>query len=174
MIILALGSNLDSAFGDRYKNIDLAISYLEKYKIDVTKKSSYYETPSYPDVTKPKYINMVISANTNLSPENLAYSIIDIEKKLERRRKYKNEPRTLDIDIIDYKGLLLNFKLGNLDFVVPHEKLSLRNFVLIPLKEIMPYWKHPKTNEMIKTLIKNLPDEDSKSILKIEKTWYDS
>ena len=60
MIVLALGSNLDSAFGDRYKNIDLAISYLEKYKIDVTKKSSYYETPSYPDVTKPKYINMVI------------------------------------------------------------------------------------------------------------------
>ena len=169
MIVLALGSNLDSAFGDRYKNIDLAISYLEKYKIDVTKKSSYYETPSYPDVTKPKYINMVISANTNLSPENLAYSIIDIEKKLERRRKYKNEPRTLDIDIIDYKGLILNFKLGNLDFVIPHEKLSLRNFVLFPLLEILPNWKHPKTKEFINTLIKKISEEDRKSILKIKK-----
>ena len=169
MVLLGIGSNLNSNFGNRFMNIDIAISYLEQYEIKLIKKSSYYESPSYPDPTKPKFINVVIEVSTSLPPEDLASVLIYVEEKLERKRNQKNEPRTCDIDIIDYEGKNINFRYKNLDFTVPHEKLDCRNFVLIPLQEILPNWIHPKSKEKISTLLKKLSVEDRKSILKIKK-----
>ena len=77
------------------------------------------------------FINVVIQVETLLPPEDLASVLIFIEEKLERKRKIKNDPRTCDIDIIDYKGNVINFTYNNLFFKVPHEKLIYRNFVLI-------------------------------------------
>ncbi len=170
MIILGLGSNLSSSFGDRFENIEIAISYLEKYEIKVTKKSSYYETPSYPNKNNPKFINIIIEVKTDLNPTDLASVLIFIEEILQRKRCEKNDPRTCDIDINDYNNQIINFKYKNLDFVVPHRKLIYRNFVLFPLQEILPEWKHPETKDNIGCLIKRLSDEDKKSILKINKT----
>ena len=169
MIYIGLGSNLSSSYGDRFKNIDMAISFIENNNINIIKQSSYYETPSYPDKSNPKFINLVIQIETNLKPENLASVLISIEEKIERKRNKKNDPRTCDIDIIDYKGQIINFKVNNLDFSVPHKNLSSRNFVLYPLKEIAPNWKHPKTNDLINFLIDKLSNEDKKSIFKIKK-----
>ena len=169
MIILGLGSNLHSSFGDRFKNIDLAISYLKFYKIKVLKISSFYETPSYPNNKNPRFINVIIEISTNLTPINLVPILILIEEKLERKRNHKNDPRTCDIDIIDYKGQIINFKYKDLDFIVPHEKLIFRNFVLIPLKEILPNWCHPKTKVSIDMIIDRLSNKNKKSILKVSK-----
>ena len=170
MILLALGSNLSSSFGDRFKNIDLAVSALNSNGIEVKKKSSYYESLSYPNKENPKFINIVVEAETHLFPEDLASMLIFIEESLERKRKEKNDPRTCDIDIIDYNNKVINFKYKDLDFTVPHKKLIYRNFVLFPLHEILPNWKHPKTKELISVLIKNIPKEDKNSILKIKKS----
>ena len=170
MILLGLGSNLPSSFGDRFENIDLAISYLEAYKIKLIKKSSFYESPSFPNKKLPKFINVIIAASTYLSPSDLASTIIFIEEKLERKRNQKNDPRTCDIDIIDYNNQNINFKYNDLNFTVPHKKLVYRNFVLFPLQEILPEWKHPKTNDHIAILIERLPNEDKNSILKINKS----
>ena len=170
MFLLGLGSNKSSSFGDRFKNLNLAISYLETYKIKIIKRSSCYETPSYPDRKNPKFINIVVEVSTNLSPEDVASVLIFIEKKLERKRIIKNEPRTCDIDIIDYNGKVMKFAYKNLIFKVPHEKLIYRNFVLFPLQEIAPKWVHPKTKTSIDMLINKLPNEDKKSILKIIKS----
>jgi 2-amino-4-hydroxy-6-hydroxymethyldihydropteridine diphosphokinase len=170
MLLLGLGSNLSSSFGDRFKNIDLAISYLELYEIKVVKKSSFYESLSYPNKENPKFINIVVQASTYLEPVDIASALIFIEEKLERKRKYKNDPRTCDIDIIDFNSQIFDFKYKNLDFTVPHKKLSYRNFVLIPLKEILPNWTHPKTKDSIDKLLDQLPIEDKNSILKIIKS----
>ena len=145
---------------------------MENYGISINKRSSFYETPSYPDRKKPKFINIVISAKTDLKPLNLMSVLLDIEKKLGRSRTKKNDPRTCDIDIIDYNGEILNLDYQNTNLQIPHNQLTLRNFVLFPLEEILPNWKHPKTNEFVSALIKKLPDEDRKSILKIKKSWY--
>ena len=169
MFLLGLGSNLPSSFGDRFENLNLAVSYLELYKIKIIKKSSFYETPSYPDIKNPKFINIVVEVSTYFSPEDLASVLIFVEKKLERKRKKKNEPRTCDIDIIDYNGEIVNFSYKGLIFKVPHEKLIYRNFVLFPLQEIAPNWIHPKTKDSIDVLINKLSNEDKKSILKIKK-----
>ena len=169
MLLLGLGSNLSSNFGNRFENIDLAISYLQSYKIQLLKKSSFYETLSYPDIKNPKFINVVIEVLTHLPPEEFASVLISIEETLERKRNQKNEPRTCDIDIIDYNGKVMNFIYKRLIFKVPHEKLIYRNFVLFPLQEIVPNWIHPITKEKISNLIAKLPEEDRKSILKVKK-----
>ena len=169
MIFLSLGSNLSSRFGDKFDNLNLAMSYLDNYKILIDKKSSFYQTPSYPNKKEPSFINVTISVKTHLPPVDLFTVLIFIEEKLERKRNIKNDPRTCDIDIIDYNGEILDLKYKNFDLLIPHKNLRLRNFVLYPLQEIAPNWKHPKTNESIDTLINNLSTEDRKSIFKIKK-----
>ena len=83
----------------------------------------------------------------------------DIEKKLGRSNSLKNAPRTCDIDIISYRNRVLSKGI-----IIPHKRMSKRNFVLIPLFEIAPYWVHPKTNKSIKKLIFSLPIKDITTI----------
>ena len=80
------------------------------------------------------------------------FALNKIEKKLHRYRGTKNEPRTCDIDIIDFKGMIIK----NESLTTPHPKCHTRNFVLLPLKEICPNWIHPIFNKKIDILIKNL------------------
>ena len=168
MIILSLGSNLQSQFGNRFQNLNLAIQHLKKEGIIINKKSSFYETPSYPNKSKPKFINMIVEVKTDLLPINLMLILINIEKLLGRQRRKKNDPRTCDIDIIDYDGQVNEFLTQNSKLIIPHKDLSSRNFVLFPLQEILPDWKHPKSKENVSALIQKLPEEDRKSILKIK------
>ena len=156
MIFLGIGSNLSSSFGDRFKNIDLAISFLETYKINIIKKSSFYETFSYPNKSNPKFINSVIVVETKLPPVDLMSVLIFVEEKLERKRSKKNDPRTCDLDIIDYNYQIMNFKYGDLELTLPHKEMINRNFVLYPLREIYPNWTHPLTKKNINVLIKDL------------------
>ena len=169
MIIIGIGSNLSSSFGDRFQNINLALKNLEKSGVKIIKKSSYYESFSHPDRKKPKFINIVASIETKLILEDLMQVLIKIEEKLERKRGKKNDPRTCDMDIIDYNNKIININFNNIEISVPHKNLISRNFVLYPLEEISPKWSHPITNEMISDLIKKLSDDDKKSILKIKK-----
>tara|TARA_B100001996_G_scaffold288186_1_gene228442 strand:+ start:399 stop:902 length:504 start_codon:yes stop_codon:yes gene_type:complete len=156
MIYIGVGSNLNSSFGDRFKNIELAISFLKDKKIKLIKKSSFYETFSYPNKKDPKFINVVISVESDLTPQDLMSALISIEEKLERKRNKKNDPRTCDLDIIDYKNKIMDFTLSNFSLTIPHKDLSKRNFVLYPLKEICPNWIHPISKKNIDVLIKNL------------------
>jgi len=169
MIFLGLGSNLPSSYGDRFANINLAISYLEVYGIQIINKSSFYETYSYPNKEYPKFINVVISIKTDLSIVDLMSLLLFVEERLERKRIKKNDPRTCDVDIIDYNNQVLDFKYKNLNLTVPHKKLIFRNFVLFPLQEISSKWKHPITKENISALIDKLSAEDKKSILMVKK-----
>ena len=73
MIFLGIGSNLPSSFGNRFHNINMAISFLNGYGIQTIKKSSFYETLSYPNKENPKFINIAISVKTNLSIVKIAY-----------------------------------------------------------------------------------------------------
>tara|TARA_X000000368_G_C22972898_1_gene686268 strand:- start:53 stop:577 length:525 start_codon:yes stop_codon:yes gene_type:complete len=154
MIFLGIGSNLPSKFGNRFKNIILATSHLKQSNIEIVKQSSFYETFAYPNKSDPKFINIVISVKTKLTISELMSLLIKIEKKLERKRSKKNEPRTCDIDIIDYNGEV--FSSEELKIIVPHKSMSSRNFVLYPLKEICPSWMHPLTKKNIDNLIKDL------------------
>ena len=152
MIYLNIGSNLNSVYGDRKKNINMAINLIKDEQIPVIKISKFYETPSYPNINDPKFLNTCIQIEFNDSPTNLLVKLNNIEKKLHRHRKAKNEPRTCDIDIIDFKGMIIK----NKNLTTPHPQCHTRNFVLFPLKEICPNWIHPIFNKKIDILIKKL------------------
>ena len=162
---LALGSNL----GKKIKNLELVKYKLCKIGVNIIKTSGFYYTKSWPNSKFPNYINSVLLVKTKLFLPELFKQIKLIEKSLGRTKAPKNYPRICDIDIIDYNGQILNFSCGNLKFIVPHKKMTSRNFVLYPLKEIAPNWVHPKTKVKVSSLINNLADENRKSILKIGK-----
>ena len=147
MIFIGIGSNLPSKYGNRFKNIELAISFLEKKGVKVLKKSSFYETFSQPNINDPKFINVVISVESKLLPQDLMLHLISIEEKLGRKRKKKNDPRVCDMDIIDFNGVVKNLKNDNFELILPHKGIIDRNFVLYPLKEIASNWLHPKTKK---------------------------
>jgi 2-amino-4-hydroxy-6-hydroxymethyldihydropteridine diphosphokinase len=161
LVYLAIGSNL----GNRISNIELAKFELEKNKIKILSSSSNYITESWPDSSKPNYINIIVKAKTILTPIELLKVCNLIELKLGRVRTSVNAPRTCDIDIIDYNKKILNQKNQQLN--LPHPKMHKRNFVLLPLFEVEKSWKHPKLKINIVKLINSLPIKDLRSIKQI-------
>ena len=151
IVFLSIGSNL----GSKTKNIELVKFKLEKNNIKIIKSSKNYETFSWPDKKKPKFVNIVLKIKTSLSPKDLMKKCLYIEKELGRLKNKKNEPRTCDIDIIDYdKKIVKGTKSQNL--IIPHPKMHKRNFVLLPLFEIAKTWIHPLKKVSIKDLINAL------------------
>ena len=146
------GKILNSKKGDRFFNLKKTLELLKIEKIKIKNISSIYETPSYPNKKNPKFLNIGIEVKCNDTPENLIIKFNKIEKKLQRVRGIKNQPRTCDIDLIDHEGMILKSK----KLTIPHPKAHLRNFVLFPIKEISPTWIHPLLNKKIDFLIKKL------------------
>ena len=136
MIHLNIGSNLDSIFGSRFDNISIAVNLLVESKIKIKKVSNFYETPSYPNQKLPKFINIGILANYEKTISELMKTIVLIEKKIGRVKTNKNEPRVIDIDIIDFNG----FKTRTYNVVLPHPR-SHKN--CISILEIDHKWSHP-------------------------------
>ena len=164
MIFLNVGSSLDSFNGNRFFNLKKTLELIKLENIKIIKKSSIYETPSYPNKKNPKFLNIGLEIKCNYSPVDLIKIFNKIERKLQRKRGVKNQPRTCDIDLIDYEGKILNSKR----LTIPHTKAHLRNFVLFPIKEISPTWIHPVLNKRIDFLIKKLSFKLRNEITKIK------
>jgi 2-amino-4-hydroxy-6-hydroxymethyldihydropteridine diphosphokinase len=156
---LGIGSNL----GNRSKNIDLTKFMLQSHNVQILRSSSKYESESWPDRTMPKFINVIIKIKTDLSPVKLLAICNSIELSLGRKRSKKNDPRTCDIDIIDYDKKIIVIK-NKPKLILPHVSMTKRNFVLLPLYEIDKSWKHPKTKVNITNLINSLKIDDLTSI----------
>ena len=157
-IYLGIGSNL----GDKKKNIEKAKFELIKENIKIIKSSNYYESLSWPNPNNPKFLNIVLLIETNLTPLNLMKKCKEIEINLGRVKSTKNSPRICDIDIIDY-----NKVIEKSNIILPHPRMHSRNFVLLPLFEINKDWKHPILKLHIKNLILSLPNRDIRSIKQI-------
>ncbi len=166
MIYLNIGANLPLEDGGRESNILKAINHLKKLNLNLIKISSFYETPSYPNNSDPKFINLCVKFESNLKAIELLNEIKEIEKKLGRTRTKKNEPRTCDIDIIDFNGKIIK----NDELETPHPRLHLRNFVIYPLKEIEPNWLHPIYNKNIDSFFKELDKNSHNEITRLIKS----
>ena len=160
IVFLGIGSNL----GLRKTNIEKAKFLLAEYKLDFLSVSSYYETPSWPDPTKPKFLNIILKLKCYYNPQELLKICKSIETQLGRKKAEKNAPRTCDLDLIDYNNLILK---TNAKINLPHKRMHKRNFVLFPLFEIQKNWIHPDKQIDVKTLISLLPDRDIRSIKQI-------
>jgi len=165
MIHINIGSNLDSKYGTRFDNIAIAVQLLVQSKIKIKKISNFYETPSYPNQNFPKFLNIGLLVNY----EDTCLSLLNInkliEKKLGRLKSKKNEPRVIDIDIIDFKKMRDNKK----ELIIPHPKCHLRNFVLYPILQIDPNWKHPILKKNARFLINKLSQKFRIEITRLNK-----
>ena len=165
MIHLNIGSNLESSYGSRFNNIIITINLLIEAKIEIKKISNFYETPSYPNKNFPKYLNVGLIVNYKNNYFDLFKKIKFIEKKLGRIKTKKNDPRVIDVDIIDFKSEIKNTK----ELILPHPKCHLRNFVLFPILQIDPNWVHPILKKNVQYLIDNLSQKSRIEITRLQK-----
>ena len=164
MILLSLGSNLPSKFGDSKKTLLKCYEFFNNSNVKILKKSSFYESIAIPNKSDPKFINSVISIETKFSPEELIKYILSVEEKFDRKRAQVNAPRTCDIDIVDFNGEVINILNKNISLEIPHPRLEKRSFVLYPIREIDKNWKSPLSGKYIDQLIENLDTETKKNI----------
>ncbi len=134
VVYLALGTNL----GDREANLRRGLELLGK-RIAQIRTSSVYETDPWGYADQPKFLNMACSGETSLSPEELLAFCKQVEIEVGRTPTFRYGPRTLDVDILDYNGMTLSTP----ELELPHPRMAERAFVLTPLADIAPGWRHP-------------------------------
>lgn len=150
-VFLLLGSNV----GDRTGYLRFAREELQKNEVEIQTQSRIYETEAWGFNCKDLFLNQVILVESRLNPHALLQLIQKIESDAGRIRTDKQyTSRTLDIDILFYGDRIVNTD----DLTIPHPRLHLRRFSLVPLAEIAPEMKHPVFGKSIKTLLAECPD----------------
>lgn len=141
---LSLGSNL----GERSAYLEEAITRLQAGGARVVRRSSTYETEPQDYLDQPRFLNMAVEVETDLSPRELLALIQEIEAGLERQRTIPKGPRTIDLDILFYGDVVMATE----DLEIPHPRIAQRQFVLDPLNEIAPELRHPVTGKTVSEL----------------------
>jgi len=157
MILVALGANLPSAAGPPEATLHAALDALVRAGVAPHAVSHFWRTPAWPEAGDPPFINAAIAVGTTLEPEALLKLLHEIETRFGRDRsagKKRNAPRSLDLDLIDYNGRV---QAG--PPTLPHPRVHERGFVLVPLRDIAPGWRHPVTGQTVDELIAALPPE---------------
>lgn len=150
MIIISLGSNVTSRYGNSDTTIQAALRELESVGIKVLRHSRLYRTQPYGLSRQPNFTNAVAVISTSRPPRALLSLLKRIERRAGRRPSMRWGPRALDLDIIDYNGRILNWTQRNRQpkstisvLILPHPGTALRAFVLQPILDIAPFWHHP-------------------------------
>ena len=152
MILIGMGANLPSPAGAPQQTLEAALAALAEAGIALERRSPWYRSAPLPLEDQPWYVNGVVSVATRLAPVELLGLLHRVEARFGRVRRQRNEPRVLDLDLLDYNG-----KLRQEMPVLPHPRLHERAFVLLPLADIAPDWRHPASGASLATLIVALP-----------------
>jgi 2-amino-4-hydroxy-6-hydroxymethyldihydropteridine diphosphokinase len=153
MILIALGANLPSAAGGPEETLRAALASLRARGITVERQSGFYVSEAWPDPSDPPFINAVAAVRTSLPPTDLLRLLHEVEAEFGRKRGPRNAPRSLDLDLIDYDS-----RVEQGEPELPHPRIKSRAFVLVPLREIAPDWRHPVTGRAVTELIADLPN----------------
>ena len=159
IVYLGLGSNLrQPSYRNAMKVIESFKRKIYKSGLRITNSSNYWLTYPIPFSNIPKFINcvvkcLVISKKAN-NPATLLRHLKIMETEIGRKKKNNNISRLIDIDILDFKGRIINEGL-----ILPHPRMHCRKFVLKPMKKIAPNWKHPIYQKKIDFLITKIKSQ---------------
>ncbi len=153
VVYLGLGSNL----GDRRANLESAIRRLD---LKVTRASSLYETEPRDVPNQPWFLNQVIEIETDLFPRQLLLRIRKVERELGRKPSVPKGPRIIDIDILFWGSSTIRSE----ELEVPHPRLAERRFVLEPLAELIPDFRHPVTNQSVREMLQKVSTQAVKRL----------
>lgn len=158
MIFIGLGANLSSeAFGVPANACQAALDALAGRGVAVLDRSRWYRSRPVPPSDQPWYVNGVALVETAMGPVELLAVLHRIEADFGRVRGARNDARIIDLDLLDYGGRLSDRAAGP---ILPHPRLHRRAFVLFPLRELAPAWRHPRSGAAIGALIAALsPDQ---------------
>jgi 2-amino-4-hydroxy-6-hydroxymethyldihydropteridine diphosphokinase len=138
-VIVALGCNDKGAWSSCRKALEAALARFRCEGVDVVARSSWWSSLAWPDPQDPPFLNGVVMVRTAHDPHELMAALGRIEDAFGRERSVRNAPRTLDLDLIAYGRL--SGDLGGL--ILPHPRAAERRFVMGPIVEIAPLWRHP-------------------------------
>lgn len=149
--ILLIGGNL----GNRTAHLREAVQQINRQAGKVEMTSALYETAPWGQVQQPDYLNQALLVSTDMDPLTLLHTILEIERHIGRIRQEKWGARVIDIDIIFYNDAIISLP----ELKIPHPQLQNRQFVLVPLQEILPDWQHPVLHKTVRELLALCTDE---------------
>jgi 2-amino-4-hydroxy-6-hydroxymethyldihydropteridine diphosphokinase len=138
MILIGLGSNIGGPWGNPHETVKRALAELDAGGIAMKRASRLLVSRPFGKVNQPPFVNAVAEIATHMPPEALLRRLHAIERQAGRRRGIRWGPRSLDLDLLDYHGLRRRTPP-----ILPHPGIAERSFVLGPIAEIVPSWKHP-------------------------------
>jgi len=154
VILVGIGSNLAlPRFGSPLETASAAVAQLPAIGVAVLRRSRWYLSEPVPASDQPWYVNAVALVETRLGPAALLAALLALEARFGRRRGVANAARTLDLDLLDYDGR----RSATKRLTLPHPRLHERRFVLAPLAEIAPHWRHPRLAMTASELLRRLP-----------------
>ncbi len=140
LIVIGLGANLDHPdWGTPRETLVAALGALEDDGVATEARSGWYRSAPVPASEQPWYTNAVAIVATDLDPHRLLSVMQRIERRFGRVRAERNAARVLDLDLLDYGGE----RITSSELILPHPRMHERRFVLQPLAEIAPHWRHP-------------------------------
>jgi 2-amino-4-hydroxy-6-hydroxymethyldihydropteridine diphosphokinase len=154
VILIALGANLPSYAGTPAATLRAALGTLPQRNVAVEAVSALYRSAAWPNPHDPDFVNAVAQIDTDLSPCDLLAMLKEIERAFGRQSAKRNAPRPLDLDVLDYEG-----RVEPGPPILPHPRMHERGFVLIPLCDTAPNWRHPVSGLSIDQLIDSLTPE---------------
>ena len=151
-IIVAFGGNLAADHGPVRAQLERALSEMARLGLEVVRRSRFWRSAAWPDGSDPPFLNMIALIETNLSAEQTLQALHRLERDLGRVRGRPNGPRTVDLDLIAFGR---EVRQGEL--VLPHPRAAERHFVMGPLSELAPDWRHPVSGERAEDLARCAP-----------------